>query len=227
MRQHAQRTRSNGSTGAAVAVRSSLRTHSIALGMLASFPVMAEAADRSAFFLTHASSVEERCLEVDTRSLPFSCHRVSDGEQTVVAVRDFKRTWNADRSSFSKLTVVLPESPRVGQVFTIGEQGVRAFFSNGASAFAGKSGCYSTAATGEVTVDAVERHRVEVSLRATFTLASPLDWPGDCNVPVSIHRAIKAGSANITELGAWEGRPHAGDSPFVEAHPSKRQLEPG
>lgn len=203
-------------------VLSRLHARSITLAMLAWLPTAAAAADRSAFFVSHASSIEDTCLDVDTRSLPFSCHRISDGEQTVVAVRDFKRTWNADRSSFSKLTVVLPESPRVGQVFTIGEQGVRAFFSNGASAFAGKSGCYSTAATGEVTVDAVERHRLEVSLRATFTLASPLDWPGDCNVPVSIHRAIKARSANITELGAWEGRPHADDSPFVEAHPSKR-----
>lgn len=208
-------------------VLSRLHARSITLAMLACLPTAAAAADRSAFFVSHASSIEDTCLEVDTRSLPFSCHRISDGEQTVVAVRDFKRTWNADRSSFSKLTVVLPESLRVGQVFTIGEQGVRAFFSNGASAFAGKSGCYSTAATGEITVDAVERHRVEVSLRATFTLASPLDWPGDCNVPVSIHRAIKARSANIAELGAWEGRPHADDSPFVEAHPSKRQLEPG
>lgn len=203
-------------------VLSRLHARSITLAMLAWLPTAAAAADRSAFFASHASSIEDTCLDVDTRSLPFSCHRVSDGEQTVVAVRDFKRTWNADRSSFSKLTVVLPESPHVGQVFTIGEQGVRAFFSNGASAFAGKSGCYSTAATGEVTVDAVERHRVEVSLRATFTLASPLDWPGDCNVPFSIHRAIKARSANIAELGAWEGRPHADDSPFVEAHPSKR-----
>lgn len=203
-------------------VLSRLNARSITLAMLAWLPTAAAAADRSAFFVSHASSIEDTCLDVDTRSLPFSCHRISDGEQTVVAVRDFKRTWNADRSSFSKLTVVLPESPRVGQVFTIGEQGVRAFFSNGASAFAGKSGCYSTAATGEVTVDAVERHRLEVSLRATFTLASPLDWPGDCNVPVSIHRATKARSANIAELDAWEGRPHADDSPFVEAHPSKR-----
>ncbi len=210
------------STRRGVIVLSRLHARSITLAMLAWLPTAAAAADRSAFFVSHASSIEDTCLDVDTRSLPFSCHRISDGEQTVVAVRDFKRTWNADRSGFSKLTVVLRESPRVGQVFTIGEQEVRAFFSNGASAFAGKSGCYSTAATGEVTVDAVERHLLEVSLRATFTLASPLDWPGDCNVPVSIHRAIKARSANITELGAWEGRPHADDSPFVEAHPSKR-----
>lgn len=192
------------------------------VAMLVWVPSTSAAADRSAFFVPHASSVEETCLDVDPRSLPFSCHRISEGAHTVVAVREFKRNWSADRSGFSKLTLVLPEALRAGQIFTIGDQGARAFFSEGASAFAGKGGCYSTAASGQVTVDVVERHQIEVSLQATFVLASPLDWPGDCDVPVSIHRAVKAGSADITELGAWEGKQRGDDAPFEEAHPSKR-----
>ncbi len=203
-------------------VLSRLHARSITLAMLAGLPTAAAAADRSALFVNHATSIEDTCLEVDSRSLPFSCHRISDGAQTVVAVREFKRAWNADRSSFSKLTLVLPGVLRAGQILAIGDEGARVFFSKGASAFAGKSGCYSTAASGQVIIDAVERNWIEVSLEATFTLASPLDWPEDCDAPVSIHRAIKADSADITELRAWEGRPGSDDSPFDEANPPKK-----
>ncbi len=222
MRRHAQRGSRNGSGEATVTVRSRLQAQFIVLATLAWLPTTAAAADRSAFFVSHATSIEDTCLEVDTRSLPFSCHRISDGTQTVVAVREFKRAWNADRSSFSKLTLVLPGVLRAGQILAIGDEGARVFFSKGASAFAGKSGCYSTAASGQVIVDAVERNWIEVSLEATFTLASPLDWPEDCDAPVSIHRAIKADSADIAELRAWEGRPGSDDSPFDEANPPKR-----
>lgn len=44
-----------------------------------------------------------------------AAHRIFDGAQTVVAAREFKRSWNADRSSFSKLTIVLPGVLRAGQ----------------------------------------------------------------------------------------------------------------
>ena len=140
----------------------------------------------------------------------------------MVAVREFRRRWNADRSSFSKLTLVLPETLRVGQVFQLGQQGTRAFYSRGASAFAGKGGRYSRGASGKLMIDAVEPHRIEISLDATFTLASPLDWPEECDVPIDIKRVIKADIADIAGLGAWEGGPSAEDSAFEEAHPSGR-----
>lgn len=55
--------------------------------------VCAAAAGQSAFFVQHASSAGETCFDVDTRSLPYSCHRISDGAETVVAAREFRRTW--------------------------------------------------------------------------------------------------------------------------------------
>ncbi|HDS1104029.1 MULTISPECIES: hypothetical protein [Stenotrophomonas] len=115
--------------------------------------------------------------------------------------------------------IVLPGVLRAGQTLAIGDDGVRAFFSQGVNAFAGKSGCYSTADSGQIIIDAVKPNRFEVSLEATFRLASPLDWPEDFDVPASIHRAIKAKSADIAELRAWEGRPGGGDD-----SPLKRRI---
>lgn len=70
-----------------------LRTHLIVMATLAWLPSIAAAAGQSAFFVQHASSAGETCFDVDTRSLPFSCHRISDGAETVVAAREFRRTW--------------------------------------------------------------------------------------------------------------------------------------
>lgn len=190
--------------------------------LLAFMTSTASAADRSAFFVRHALAVDPGCRDADTRSLPFACHRIRTGAGIVVAVREFKRAWRADRSHFSKLTVVLPEDVRAGQTFNLASPAVRVFFSDGASAFAGKGGCYSTGASGQVSVHTVDEMSIELSIDANFSQQSPLHWPGACDAPVMIRRGVKARLADVEALGAWEGRPEEGDSPFEEAHPSKR-----
>ena len=60
---------------------SSLCTNLIVIATFAWLPSVVAAADQSAFVVQHASSVEEKCLEVDTRSLPFACHRISEGTE--------------------------------------------------------------------------------------------------------------------------------------------------
>ncbi|MGY1408150.1 hypothetical protein ACW5EG_01000 [Luteimonas sp. A611] len=137
---------------------------------------------------------------------------------TAIAIREFTPSRKVDGSRFSKITIVLPKDVSSGDVFSLPGDTASVFYSNGSSAFAGKKGCYGAAITGSIEVLSVEVDAMEASLDVVVEMKSPLDWPGECE-PVRIQRTLRANWTQYDSLGAWEGKPSVGDTPFEEAHP--------
>ncbi len=178
------------------------------------------AAEKSAFFVENAGSVTDGCLDVGTRELQFSCHRIESGVGTVVALRLYKRSWKTDGASFRKMTVYLPANLKAGDQLSLDDGVARVFFSRGSSAFAGKRGCYGRAESGEVEVLSLTRKMIAIRVSAPIPLSSPLGFPKECPGAENVDMVIRAVPAQLAGLGAWEGRPGPTDSPFDEANPT-------
>ncbi|WP_313345656.1 hypothetical protein [Stenotrophomonas sp.] len=176
------------------------------------------AAEKTAFFVENASSVTDGCIDVGSRELQFSCHRIEPGVGTVIAFRRYKRSWNIDGTSFRKLTVHLPQRFKPGDRFSLDDGVARVFFSRGSSAFAGKRGCYGRAESGHVEVVSRTRKAISIRVSASIPMKSPLRIPKDCTGPEVVDMVIQAAPAQLDSLDAWEGRPDPGDSPFEEAN---------
>jgi hypothetical protein len=195
----------------------SLRAWVILAGLMISGGTAA--AEKSAFFVGNASSVTDGCLDVGTRELQFSCHRIQSGVGVVVAFRLYKRSWKTDGASFRKLTVHLPASLKAGDHLSLDEGVAQVFFSKGSSAFAGKRGCYGRAESGEVEVLSLTQKMIAVKVSAPIPMSSPLGIRKDCTGPEAVDMVIRAVPAQLDNLGAWEGRLAPSDSPFDEANP--------
>lgn len=191
-----------------------------AWGILAGLAISggAAAADKAAFFVENASSVTDGCLDVGTRELQFSCHRIQSGVGTVVAFRLYKRSWKTDGASFRKMTVYLPANLKAGDQVSLDDGVARVFFSRGSSAFAGKRGCYGRAESGEVEVLSLTRKMIAIRVSAPISMSSPLGFPKECAGAEAIDMVIRAFPAQFSSLRAWDGRPGANDSPFDEAN---------
>lgn len=176
------------------------------------------AAEKAAFFVENASSVTDGCLDVGTRELQFSCHRIQSGAGAVVAFRLYKRSWKTDGARFRKLTVHFPANLKAGDRFSLGEGVARGFFSRGSSAFAGKRGCYGRAESGEVEVLSMTKKMIAIRVSAPIPMSSPLAFPKECTGAEDVDLVIRAVPAQLDGLGAWEGRPGADDSPYDEAN---------
>lgn len=197
---------------------SSFRTWAILAGLMISGGA---AAEKKAFFVENASSVTDGCLDVGTRELQFSCHRIESGGGVVVAFRLYKRSWKTDGASFRKLTVYLPANLKVGDQFSLGEGVATVFSSRGSSAFAGKRGCYGRAESGEVEVLSLTKKMIAIKVSALIPMSSPLGIAKDCTGAEAVDMVIRAVPAQLDNLGAWEGRLAPSDSPFDEANPVK------
>lgn len=181
-------------------------------------PSASSAAEQKDFFVENAVAVTSECMDVGTRELQFSCHRIQPGEGIVIGSRIYKKSWKADGASFRKLTVSLPQTVSAGDHFSLSDGLAKVFLSRGSSAFAGKRGCYGKAEFGDVEVLSISDGAVSVRVRATISMKPPLKIPKECEQPEAVNVVIQAVPAKLDELGAWEGRPGPGDSPFSEAN---------
>lgn len=187
---------------------------------LALFVVSCAATGQTKFLAVKGVSTNvEECLEVDSRQLQFACHRLRPGEMIAIAIREFSPSRKVDGSGFSKVTIMLPKDVSAGDVFSLPSDSASVFYSRGSSAFAGKRGCYGVATSGRIEVMSVETDAIETSVDVVVYMKSPLDWPGQCE-PVRLQRTLRANWTEYDSLGAWEGKPSTGDTPFEEAHPS-------
>lgn len=191
-----------------------------AVALIAVGTSCATATQSTSFAVLSVSAGASDCLNVESRQLPFSCHRLVHSKNNVIGIREFTPSRMEDGSRFSKITVSLPEKIVSGQEFVLPSDEASLFFSSGASSFAGKTGCYGYADSGVISILSVDMDYVEVSIDASVNTRSPLNWPGDCGRE-NIHRTFRADWVGYDSLGAWEGRPSASDTPFDEAHPRR------
>lgn len=198
------------------AISSLVRVAAVALAL----PVASCATTKQTtlFAVKNVSADTNNCLDVDSRQVQFACHRLHPGEMIAIAIREFTPSKKMDGSSFSKATVVVPKDVSAGDVFSLQGSTAGVFYSRGSSAFAGKKGCYGAATSGKIEVISVEEDAIEASIDVVVDMRSPLSWPGECE-RVRVQRTLRANWTEYDSLGAWEGKPNVGDTPFEEAHP--------
>ncbi|MFE0501245.1 hypothetical protein ACFW0P_10745 [Lysobacter soli] len=156
-----------------------------------------------------AAPREERAL---------ACQRLQPGSDVAVAHRAY-RSEGVDRKTFQKITVLLPASLQAGQSVSFADgAGAKLIYSDGSSAFPGKSDCYGLATRGTAHVVSMDQASVVLDVDADVALISPMQWAGQCEA-VHIGRRLTARVVPLDSLGAWEGRPGSDDTIYEEARP--------
>ncbi|WP_295566441.1 hypothetical protein [uncultured Stenotrophomonas sp.] len=171
----------------------------------------------SKFYVADADSGPDGCSTVDYRELALACHRISEGNRTVVGIREYSRS-GLDSDRFRKVTFSLPAVLRVGDTIDLSSTDVKAFYSTGLSFMPGKVGCYGSAISGRISVLRNAGRTLELDVQALFDLKSPLQWKGHCSVR-AFNERIKAVRLPAERLRAWEGVPGKGDSIIEESLP--------
>jgi len=134
-------------------------------------------------------------------------HRIEEGDGVVIGYREFASGMIplTDQATFEKLTIYLPLSLWINKKeISLADEGIIAFWSNGASNFPGKSGCFGYASSGKVYISSVTNNEAHIDLNATFDLFSPGGWSGDCG-KFSLHRKIALRKMIVSSLTPWDG----------------------
>lgn len=171
------------------------------------------------FYVAGADADIAPCDASDFMEVALACHRIAEGNSTVVAVRQYSVLGREDER-YMKLTFVLPATLREGDVVNLPEGGVKAFYSTGLSLRPGATGCYGHAVSGKVEVTRMSEDRMEINASARFDLLSPAGWEGHCTT-YDFQSDLKAVKRTLAELNAWEGVPSPGDSIISEGFPAR------
>lgn len=171
----------------------------------------------SAFSVSNASSDVSGCERSDYREVALACHRIVDGDNVVVALREYTAT-KVENERYRKLTLILPPNLAEGDVFSLTEGDIRAFYSTGLSLRPGSTGCYGKAVSGSVEILRKSNDLMQLRINARFDLDSPAGWKDHCKVRELSHE-LNAIRRPLGQLGAWEGVPAPGDSLVSEGSP--------
>lgn len=153
----------------------------------------------------------------DYREVALACHRIVDGDNVVVALREYTAT-KVENEIYRKLTLILPPNLAEGDVFSLSEGDIRAFYSTGLSLRPGSTGCYGKAVSGSVEILRKSNDLVQLRINARFDLDSPAGWKDHCKMRELSHE-LNAIRRPLGQLGAWEGVPAPGDSLISEGSP--------
>lgn len=171
----------------------------------------------SAFYVSNADSDVTGCERSDHREISLACHRIVDGDNAVVALREYTAT-KIDNERYRKLTLILPPNLAEGDVFSLTEGDTRAFYSTGLSLKPGSTGCYGKAVSGSVEILRKSNDLMQLRINARFDLDSPAGWKDHCKVR-ELSYELNAIRRPLGQLGAWEGVPAPGDSLISEGSP--------
>lgn len=171
------------------------------------------------FYVVAADADVAPCDASDFMEVALACHRIAEGNSTVVAVRQHSVSGREDER-YMKVTFVFPATLREGDVVDLPEEGVKAFYSTGLSLRPGLTGCYGNAVSGKIEVTKMSEDRMELNASARFDLISPAGWEGHCTT-YDFQSELKAVRRPLAELNAWEGVPAPGDSIITEGFPAR------
>lgn len=122
------------------------------LGLICSACASLSGSQRSSsFFVWNANSDVACCERPDYREVSLACHRIVDGDNVVVALREYTAA-KVENERYRKLTLILPPNLAEGDVFSLSEGDTRAFYSTGLSLRLGSTGCYGKAVSGSVEI---------------------------------------------------------------------------
>ncbi len=171
----------------------------------------------SSFYVSNADSVMAGCERSDYREIALACHRIVDGNNVVVGLREYTAT-KVENERYRKLTLILPPNLAEGDVFSLSEGDTRAFYSTGLSLRPGSTGCYGKAVSGSVEILRKSNDLMQLRINARFDLDSPAGWQDHCKMREFSYE-LNAIRRPLGQLGAWEGVPAPGDSLISEGSP--------
>ncbi|MGF6463511.1 hypothetical protein ACVKU6_001921 [Stenotrophomonas sp. PvP086] len=172
----------------------------------------------SAFYVSNANSDVTGCERSDYREISLACHRIVDGDNVVVALREYTAT-KIENERYRKLTLILPPNLAEGDVFSLTEGDIRAFYSTGLSMRPGSTGCYGKAVSGSVEILRKSNDLMQLRINARFDLDSPAGWKDHCKMR-ELSYELNAIRRPLGQVGAWEGVHAPGDSLISEGSPS-------
>lgn len=178
---------------------------------------LSESQRSSSFYVSNANSDMAGCERSDYREVALACHRIVDGDNVVVALREYTAT-KIENERYRKLTLILPPNLAEGDVFSLTEGDIRAFYSTGLSLRPGSTGCYGKAVSGSVEILRKSNDLMQLRINARFDLDSPAGWKDHCKVR-ELSYELNAIRRPLGQLGAWEGVPAPGDSLISEGSP--------
>jgi hypothetical protein len=181
-------------------------------------PLMSFASE-DAFILRNVSIDTERCLNVPSEAVEFSCHRFQMGGYYAIAFRKYWPEKSGDDDAFEKLTILFKEKPISGEVMHLPNDQIFAFFSSGPSSFPGRHGCFGLARSGNVEILSESDGAYKVRLNIDFDLRSPLGWVDECKKS-NAAMILDAKPLGFKKLNAWYGQREAGGDIWNEAHPN-------
>jgi hypothetical protein len=85
----------------------------------------------------------------------------------------------------------------------------------------GKSGFYSEASSGTLTIVGKSLDELELDVAVKFDLKSPLSWNDNCN-EYEFRSRVVTKRYQFEQLGAWEGVRDSEDSEVAESVPPRR-----
>ncbi len=188
------------------------------LGLSCSACASLSGSERSSiFYVQNANSDVAGCEKSDFREVSLACHRIIDGNNVVVALREYTAT-AVENERYRKLTLILPPNLGEGDVFRLPEGDTRAFYSTGLSLRPGSTGCYGKAVSGSVEILRKTSDLMQLRVVARFDLDSPAGWKDHCRMREFSYE-LNALRRPLGQLGAWEGVPASGDSLISEGVP--------
>lgn len=171
----------------------------------------------STFYVSNANSDVAGCERSDFREVALACHRIVDGNNVVVALREYTAT-KVENERYRKLTLILPPNLAEGDAFSFSEGDIRAFYSTGLSLRPGSTGCYGKAVSGSVDILSKSNDLMRLRINARFDLYSPAGWKDHCQQREFSYE-LNATRRSLGHLGAWEGVPAPADSLISEGSP--------
>lgn len=175
---------------------------------------LSESQRSSSFYVSNADSDMAGCESSDYREVALACHRIVDGDNVVVALREYTAT-KVENERYRKLTLILPPNLEEGDVFSLSEGDIGAFYSTGLSLRPGSTGCYGKAVSGSVEILRKSNDLMQLRINARFDLDSPAGWKDHCKMR-ELSYELNAIRRPLGQLGVWEGVPAPGDSLISE-----------
>jgi hypothetical protein len=173
--------------------------------------------NKTAFFTNGSIVGDLGCLNNNYKILELSCHRLNEGENNVIGVREFLPGTDHHSDSFKKLTIAFNGKVKAGQKFEINDE-TKAFYSYGLTYGLAKVGCFGVATKGVINILNIAEDKIDLKLDIVFNMKSPSGRIDNCKEE-TYSETISAHYKPYKALTAWDGVSDEKSRGIDEAHP--------